>query len=90
MKYKAELDSINDFIDNFDPDEFSTKPDQIVDDNDEQSKHLLYVQRYKARMKRKKQMEETFLENLETNGHNHSDVTISQTQIDDLLASLDL
>lgn len=87
MKHKLELEKIQEFIRNFNPEDFSSTADWQDHLPDETKRHS-QVSKFKARIQRKKQMEESFLRGLDKENFEDSDVTITQEQIDELLATL--
>jgi hypothetical protein len=81
--YRSELAEIQDYIDNFDPKDFSSAADLDFDVCD--SSRLAVAKRIKDRIKRKKEMAESFA--ISMRGVEAVQPMISQKQIDDLLAS---
>ncbi len=81
-----EIDLINDFIDNFNPDEFSSS-DNFKYASTPNLKDIKRARKLKARINRKHRMKDFFEHVLETKIVVDTDVCISQEQIDALLAS---
>ncbi len=86
MAFESELSQINEYIESFNPDEFSTSS-TIEIYNEPNQNHLNFVNRFKARSQRKKIMEESFVKAMESGDLDHSDIQITQEQIDALLAT---
>ena len=84
MAFEHEQELISEFIRNFDPGEFSSAEDLVFDKKPTQEQ-IRHARKFKARIQRKKQMEESFSKALESELTNDSDVMITQDQIDELL-----
>jgi hypothetical protein len=82
-----ELDLINDFIDNFNPDEFSSA-DSFESVSVPNKKALNQARKIKARINRKNVMSDYFEQVIVTELVADVDVCITQDQIDALLASV--
>lgn len=83
MKYKKELTAIQVYIDNFDPDEFtsSVRYDVLLPPTPEK---LADARKIKAKLKRNRQLAESF-QLLFADGVNRSKMIITQAEVDDLL-----
>lgn len=86
MSCKNELELIQNFINNFDTNEFSSSPDYIENINPS-AEQLKRAREIKARMNRKHIMARAFNDKFENENYTDDAVTISQEEIDDLLAS---
>jgi hypothetical protein len=83
MKYKKELAAIQVYIDNFDPDEFtsSVKYDISLPPTPEK---LADAHKLKAKFKRNRQIAESF-QSMFANGVNSQEMIITQEEVDALL-----
>ena len=86
MGLKKELASINHFIDNFDPQEFTTGPGFL--DSFDDDLHIIAAKKLKARLNRRRQMDQRFLSVDLFDEYDASDVMITQEIIDDLLCKI--
>ncbi len=80
--YLSELIEIQEYIDNFDPEEFSSRADRAIKTND--ADRLSMAKRIRARIKRKKIMAASFSMSIKQDVA-ASKQMISQKQIDALL-----
>lgn len=85
MSRSEDLAELTEFIDNFKPEEFSSASCPLADAANVELR-LKQAAKIKGRLLRKKQMEETFLSALEAGLAAEESVTITQAQIDELLA----
>lgn len=83
MVFERELTRINAFIDNFDPQEFTTETDQLTDVDKES--RILSAGKIKIRMQKKRQIKQKFQAIEFSDGYDDTDVLVSQEQIDELL-----
>ena len=83
MKYKKELAAIHIYIDNFDPDEFTSSANYDVSLPPTPEK-FAEVQKLKAKLKRNRQIAESF-HSLFTSGTNCQEMIITQNEVDALL-----
>jgi len=83
MKYKKELAALLVYIDNFDPDEF-TSSEQYNIALPPTPEKLVEVQRLKAKLKRNRQIAESF-QMLYAHGTNRPEMIITQEEVDALL-----
>jgi hypothetical protein len=84
MSFHKELELIQNYISNFDANEFSSSEDftAIVAPSEQQMKRAREI---KARIGRKHMMTEVFCKKLEEENYTDNDVTITQEEIDALL-----
>lgn len=82
MKYKNELAALQVYIDNFDPEEFTTSGQ--FDISGPTPEKLADIQKLKAKLKRNRQIAESF-QSLFANGKGHPEMIITQEDVDALL-----
>jgi len=87
MKYEKELDQIQEFIDNFDTAEFSSSDDSTYNPDNQEERRARAL-KIKARLGRKRQMEESFRASLQEHIQEDQEVMITQDEIDALLESV--
>lgn len=83
MKYKKELAAIQAYIDNFDPEEFTSSAPYAVSLPPSPEK-LAYVLKLKAKLKRNRQLAES-IQSMYARGANRQEMIITQEEVDALL-----
>lgn len=86
MARTKDLAELIEFISKFNPEEFSSNSKLLPDAANIEARRK-QAAKIKGRLVRKKQMEETFLSALESGLGGQESVTITQAQIDELLAN---
>ena len=91
MEYTTEKKLLEQYIRDFDPDEFSSKATPCCFDTEEEMNLRRHLERFRARRARKKELEEKMRQVLESEAAKEQDnVIISQDQIDALLSKAGL
>nr|MBF0222363.1 hypothetical protein [Desulfobulbaceae bacterium] len=88
MVFERELARINTFIDNFDPQEFTTKTDHLAVAVVDKELRKLSAGKIKTRIQKKRQLKQKFKTIEFSDDYDASDVLVSQEQIDELLNEL--
>lgn len=83
MRYQKELNALQEYIDNFDPEEFTSAPD-AVHPAARTAEHMDQVRKLKARLHRKRQCADTFTLLVEKEC-TETETIISQAEVDALL-----